>query len=511
MPGSTDNLTLPAAGESVATRSTSGNTHVQRFQLEGGSGTSLVPVLARTVVPQQGDASIPVRQAPVDFWRCGFAQVGSGLVTTDLVLEQTGPGMAISQSGGNLVITTGTTANSETVIRSNRVFRDALQMRFKVILSQRIANQTFRIELADLIGSGLSYVINSATSVTVTFPTGQNPWNSGNVGQSCRLSEITGAAGIPGRYAIASVSGDTVTFTVAGWPASGSGTLQLYGMNYITSEYSGAVSLQCNADAQRRGWNSGNTSLTINATSSPGHVMQVTTDVLNANWSDGVVATSTGQQWTSRGNRIENVPDADTDMYVFLVIQNGSTAPASTTTLTMGFIQVEQQGRNKVRLAHPDQPTTNLGIPVQVLGTATTSISNTPAVTINAGTNAIGDVGTSYRTTVTGAALTHHIVSAGSGDAVNVKSSQGRLMGWHLANTAASWRYVKLHNIATAPTLGAGVVFTIPIPPGGVATFMSEGGRHFASGIGRTITTGASDADTTPAAANDVIGELFFA
>jgi hypothetical protein len=56
------------------------------------------------------------------------------------------------------------------------------------------------------------YTINSATSVTVTFPT-TNPYTAANVGQSLRLSVIAGAAGIPGRYAIASVSGLTVTFT----------------------------------------------------------------------------------------------------------------------------------------------------------------------------------------------------------------------------------------------------------------------------------------------------------
>jgi len=221
----------------------------------------------------QGDAvmvsstsPMPVASASAPFWRVGFAEVGSGLqglAAAELDLLQTGAGMAVNQSGGNLVITTGTTANSETVIRSKLKFKGALLARYKAILSQRIVNQIFRFELADLVGEGLSYTINSATSVTVTFPT-TNPFTAANVGQSIRLSRITGAAGVPGRYAIASVSGLTVTFTVAAWPATGTGTLTLYGHNWLANEYSGATAttlgtsgrsrLTCSPQVSRTPW-----------------------------------------------------------------------------------------------------------------------------------------------------------------------------------------------------------------------------------------------------------------
>ncbi len=336
---------------------------------------------------------VPVTNSNPAFMRAGFAEVGSGIVgkaAEDFTLLQTGSGMTVNQSAGNLVITTGTTANSETVIRSIDTFSGSLLARLKVILSQRIVNQTFRYELADLIGEALSYTINSATSVTVTFPT-TNPFTAANVGQSVRLSRITGAAGIPGRYAIASVSGLTVNFTVAAWPASGSGTLTLYGWNYIQLEYSGTTATNANFDSQRRGWNSGNTTATINTTASPGHVGQISFDVLTAGFSDALVASNTGYQWTNRASRIENVPDPETVLYLFIVVQNGSTAPASTTTLTTGFIQLEDQGRQKIRVASSD-PVGSHALPVQVLGGALGTQPVSGTVTANIGTGTVAAV-----------------------------------------------------------------------------------------------------------------------
>lgn len=345
---------------------------------------------AQTVEETHG---LPVAQVSAFFWRVGFAEVAAsglaGLAAQELTVLKTGAGMTVSQSGGNLVITTGTSPDAETVIRSNVTFRGALLARYKAILSQRIANQTFRFELADLIGSTLTYTINSATSVTVAFPAGQNPYTAANVGQSLRLAVLS-SVGIPGRYAIASVSGNNVTFTVAGWPASGGGTLTLYGHNWLQAEYSGTVATNLNFDAQRRGWASGNTAVTINTTASPGHVAQINTDVLTAGCVDALVASNAGFQFTGRGSRIENIPDEDVDLYFFVVVQNGSTAPASTTTLTVGFVSVEDQPRNKVRFSGAD-PAANQPLPVQVMNPVT-SVGITGNPILGSGANQIGAV-----------------------------------------------------------------------------------------------------------------------
>lgn len=468
--------------------------------LPSGAATSANQAPLTTSHPSPNASGAVVRQVPSEIWSVGFADVGSSLMATELTQRRLGTGVGVSQSSSNLVLTSGTTANSEFLARSVQSFRGALTARQKTILSQRIANQNFAVLLADKIGEGLSCTINSATSITVTLTA--HGFTAQNVGQSMMVGAINGANGVPGRYAIASIpSVDTINFTVAGWPASGSCTVDLFGYNYLWTQYTGTTATAANVDSQRKGWNSGVTAITINTTASPGHVVQTYADGRNVNWSDTTVASSTVSTVTARGSRIENIPDDDTELYVYLWLWNGSTAPASTTTWTLGFLSVED----------------NANVPTYIAGVrpngaqAAIAVLPTSQPVLVAGTAAIGDVGQQYRANATGAASGAHLVSAATTNATIVKGSAGRVLGWALANTNAAFRYVKLHNQTTTPTAGTGVVRTIAIPPNSLAQMKLEGGIAFATGIGLTTVTGSADADTAAVGAGDIVGELFFA
>ncbi len=432
------------------------------------------------------------------FLRVGFAEVGSGLVggaADELTLVQTGPGMTVSQTGGNLTIATGVTANSETIIRSKNSLTGSLLARVKTILSQRIVNQIFRVELADVVDENLSFVINSATSVTVTFDKG-NPFSDTNIGQSVRMSVIAGADGVPGRYAIASVAGNSVTFTVAGWPASGSGTLTLYGWNYIQLEYSGTTATNAFFDAQRRGWATGATTATINTTASPGHVAQLSYDVHTVGFSDALVASATTFQWAQRATRLENVPDPDIQLHLFIIAQNGSVAPASTTTWTLGFLQAEDQGRAKIRIASAD-PSTAHPLPVQLLG-GTTAVTGTLTGITSAGTPA--------------APATPYILnSAATTNGALILTGTSGLHAFYATNIGATPAFVKLYNKATAPVVGTDVpAMILPVPaavsgvPGVRDLPIGFSGFRFALGLGIAITGAVADTDTTAVAAGQV-------
>jgi hypothetical protein len=78
-------------------------------------------------------------------------------------------------------------------------------------------------------------------------------------------------------------------------------------------------------------------------------------------------------------------------LYLFIVVQNGSTAPASTTTLTTRFIQIEDQGRQKIRVASSD-PVGSHALPVQVLGGALGTQPVSGTVTANIGTGTVAAV-----------------------------------------------------------------------------------------------------------------------
>jgi hypothetical protein len=96
--------------------------------------------------------------------------------------------------------------------------------------------------------------------------------------------------------------------------------------------------------------------------------------------------------------------------------------------------------------------------------------------------------------------------SAASTNATSVKGSAGLLCGGTVINTTATLYYLRLYNLASAPTCSSatGFVATIPVPAStsGAGTVINLGtyGATFATGIGFCLTGGGSSTDNTSAA-----------
>jgi hypothetical protein len=483
-------------------------------QLRAAAVPVSVPDLTvSTTDPQPDTPAVVVAPRPQDTWVVSFAGVGSSLVTPDMTQRRLGTGVGVSQSSGNLVVTSGTTTNAEFLARSTKSFRGAWIARAQVQLSQRIVNQNFAVLLADRIGEGLSYTINSATSVTVTL-TGHT-FTAENVGQFMFLGAISGAAGVPGRYAIASVvAGTSITFTVAGWPASGSGTLDLFGWNWVRTLYSGTTATNALADAQRRGWNSGDTTLTIQSTAASGHIVQMAVDGRNTYWSDTLAASAAAPALVTRGSRFANMPDQDVELFLYLWLFNGTVAPASTTTWTVGFVSVEDTVNLPVYLAGNRAQS----MPMPVVFPAAQPVSGTVTANIGtgalaAGTNAIGDVGRQYRANATGAATLANLACPATPAAQNVKGTAGRLLSITATNTNAAARWIKLWNtLNTGVTMGTtAAIAELAIPPNQTVTFVMEGGLAFSTAISIAVTGGQGLTNNTAVTLGDVTGLIGFA
>lgn len=476
--------------------------------LPSGAATSALQPDVRTTHPLYGDRGSVVRQSPADIWAVGFADTGSSLLATEFTQRRRGTGVGVTQGSSNLLVTSGTTANSEFLARSTTSFRGAFIGRHKTILSQRIANNNFAVMMADLVGEGLACTINSATSITVTKVA--HGYTANNVGQFIMVGAINGANGVPGRYAIASIpTVDTINFTVAGWPASGSCTVDLFGWNYIWTQYSGTTATNASIDAQRRGWNSGLTTATINTTASPGHVMNTYADGRNVAWSDALVASATTPTITTRGSRIESLPDDDVELYVYLWAYNGTTAPASTTTWTIGFVSVEDNANVPTYIAGARPTGSAAPLPVTQQGTVTVSgtvTANIGTGAIAAGTNAIGDVGIQYRASATGAGTPTIINSPATPAVQTIKGGAGRLLGVVLNNTNVAARFFKVFN-ALAPTLGStAAILDIPLPQNQPVVITFEGGIAFGTAITCAVTGGRGATNNSAITVDDVTG-----
>jgi hypothetical protein len=436
-----------------------------------------------------------------DLDRIGFAKAISNNVDTEFfTLIRTGSGQTVNQTGGNLVLTTGTTARSETIIRTNRAYTGGIRFRVQTLLSQRIANQQFFVELVDLVGDSLAYTINSATSITVTFPNGHG-LTSQNVGQFISLGNFNGTGTFfSGRYAIASVSGNDITFTVSAF-AAGTGTCSAFGRNFYRLEYSGTTATNVFFDTQRNGYSSGNTTATISTTASPGHqAIGIMNDGV-ATFADQLVASAATIQTTTRANRVTMVPD-DSQLYLQIRFVNGTTAPASTTTWTIGQVSIGKFEAESVIIQDVRLANNNTAIPVELMrgvATATQPVSGTVTATVTAGTvNPVVP------------ATPYILNSAASTNEVLILTGTSGLQAFYATNTGATIAFVKLYNKATAPTSSDIPAMILSVPaavagvPGVCTLPIGFSGFRFALGLGIRITGAVADNDTTAVAAGQV-------
>lgn len=325
----------------------------------------------QTTLPRESSSFSYTMNAPQKTFRAGFESVvASGLDTAFFTTISTGSGMAASQSGGSALLTTGTTTFAESIYRSIQSFSASMTLRFSTQLSQRIANQEFYVELVDVIGDALAFTVNSATSITVTIP--GNTFTAANVGQSMHIGALSLASCPAGKYAIASVSGNNVTFTVAAFPGSGSGTCSLFGWNFQHVLYSGVVAQIANYDAGRNGYFSSDTAAAINTTAAPGHVATVAIRDATGNFLDQLSASSTVLENTLRASRVRNVPEDPVNLFIQIRMVNLAVAPASTTTWTLGFLEVENFVSQQVSIVSVSPQGLNAALAVQV--------SNTPSI-----------------------------------------------------------------------------------------------------------------------------------
>ena len=469
----------------------------------GGGGSGGTPV---TTIPSQDALASPIRLVGQDVEGAGFSAVGASVL--DVFFNQTPivtGGVTYNQAAGALNVVTGTAVNAEFLARSVSAYRGSMRTRFSLVASQRIVNNNFAVLLADLIGEGLAFTINSATSVTVNVP--GNTFDATMVGQFVNMGGIvSAAAAIPGRYAIASVvTGTSITFTVAGFPATGTGTCTLFGRNYVRHLVTGATATTLNVDAQRNGWATGDTAAVINTTASPGTVIQTELTGREVFFSDSLRASSTAPTFTTRASRYENIPDPTVDLYVFLWNFNGTVAPASATTFTLAHLSLE----NFANMPFYIQGFRSLGqqnaIPVQ-LATGANAIGNITTVTTVTTVTTITNAGTP-----TAPATPYFVNSAATTNGALILTGTSGVQAFYATNTGATAAFVKLYNKATAPTVGTDVPeMIIPVPaavsgvPGFIELSPGFNGYRFALGLGIAITGAAADSDTTAVAAGQV-------
>lgn len=453
---------------------------------------TLLKSVAGAAMPTDADDYVPIRSLPQKKSRFGFSKTLASNVDSafgSVILS--GSGQTVSQGSGALSVVTGTTAYAETIIRGNDSILDCFTYRWSTVLSQRIANQSFIFELVDVIGNNLSHTINSTTSVTVTIP--NNPFTADNVGQ--KMSWVPTAASAGTSYVmeatIASVSGNNVTFSFASSVGTGTGTgvCYLFGWNYHRITYDGTSATTNKYQTQRNGWPGTANTITMSTTASPGHIATYNVEDNIATLSDQLRATSTGNVNTYRAQSFQDMPDGNLPLVFQIRVRNDGT-PASTSTLTVAFLDFEIYAPQQVSLtsARPQNPSGTIN--AQILNTVTAMLQ----------LNSASSTGTAY-------ALT----TANTTNLVSIKASRALLAELTVFNNSGSTIYLKLYNKTSAPTLASDVpLLVIPIIAGAFfAQSFGTVGKLFGTGLAMAITGAVANTDTTAIAAGVLVSATY--
>jgi hypothetical protein len=108
-------------------------------------------------------------------------------------------------------------------------------------------------------------------------------------------------------------------------------------------------------------------------------------------------------------------------------------------------------------------------------------------------------------------ATKYRLLSAASTNATNVKTSGGQISSLYVGNAAASARFLKFYDSATAPTAGSGTPALTLMIPAQDKLEMPNCNIPFTSGIGFTTTELYTDTDTTAVAAGDLTINFVYA
>ncbi len=405
-------------------------------------------ILIETVVLMGGDGALVSPSSPLPVKAMPGSVVsdvaarwsddfgGNALDATKWDVEANTGSMTYSVGSSNLSVVMGTTANAELRLLSQQVFTIPFDITAIMLMSQRINNNSVYIEAIEVDDTGAP-IVNANKA---------GDWRNrasilldGTVATTGKLETVGEAASVA-----LSQSGSSITTATAV-----------------------ALGLELRAfDIQMLSW-APDTAATRNPTI-----------ILNSS----------------------EVPDPNKNYKLRLRLVNGATPPATSTTVTIKRIYVQDVTEMSVEICS-GRGDTNAARAIPA------NVTTLPA--LPTGANLIGDVGVRAISTTGGfASVSRLLSSAASTNATAVKATAGRLYKVKGFNAAAGIRYLKLYNKAAAPTVGTDTpVVTLALAPSQPFDLdLGAIGQYFATGIAYALTTGSSDIDTGALVAADIVG-----
>jgi len=366
---------------------------------------------------------------------------------------QAGAGQTLSVDGllaGSryLKMTSGTTANAETIIRSKVTFGGPVKLAFSLTSSQSIANSECHIEMVEIDPVTGALITDTSVFTAPNFNNSRNGFGMVFDGASQNNAKIKVRGQGVSEYVSAAASIGTSARTATG----------------VTPNFQAPVIVEL--------------------------LMQTELASMNVRASDSPAVATNGLTRTSY------VPNPDRFYCIQIRVKNLSTAPASNTDWRIHFVRLLDATRLSVDFGMiGGSDAALLAPPVRVISTVSTPITGTVTASV----------------TPPAPVTPYFLNSAATTNGALVITGTSGLTSLYATNTGAGAAFVKLYNKATAPVVGTDIPeMVIPIPaavaglPGVAAPNIGFIGMRFALGLGIAITGGAADTDTSAVAAGQV-------
>lgn len=366
---------------------------------------------------------------------------------------QQGTGQTISVDGllagtRYLKMTSGTTANSETILRSKVSFGGPVKLAFSLTSSQSIANTECHIEMVEIDPVTGDLITDTSVFTSPNFNNARNGFGLVFDGVSQNNAKIKVRGHGVSEYVSVAASIGTAARTATG----------------VTPNFQAPVIVEL--------------------------LMQTELASMNVRAADSPAVATVGLTRTSY------VPNPDRFYCIQIRIKNLGTAPVTSTDWRIHFVRLLDATRLSVDFGMiGGSDAALLAPPVRVISTVSTPITGTVTASV----------------TPPAPVTPYFLNSAATTNGALVITGTSGLTSLYATNTGAGAAFVKLYNKATAPVVGTDIPeMVIPIPaavaglPGVAAPNIGFIGMRFALGLGIAITGGAADTDTSAVAAGQV-------
>lgn len=284
--------------------------------------------------------------------------------------------LTYGQDISSLQIATGVNTNSETILKSVYPFSGTLDFSASLQISQRIANQEFRIGLYE-VSSTFSAIAWSRSGAVLTITRNNHGLVAGQELQITVSSDVTAIPLIMGQVINTPTAN---TFQVACLNAgAASGTLSYFSYDSVLDyKFNGTSATSAIMESFRNVWDSP-IAQTITSTTSSVSMFKIKVAKGVVEFTDATGNSNSVE--TTRAIRDRELPDVYGNYYVMIRVRNLGTAPASNTTLTIGFVQINNTNTIPMEFAQRGSGNLRDAVPVQILTYAPLSVTSTPVDT----------------------------------------------------------------------------------------------------------------------------------